>query len=244
MKTHHHYRGRGIRSIVLDLDNTLICTQDKPSHLKDLKIGRSKESVKLRRRIFVSKLEDAEGIRGLGDRYDYWSVKRPHLEEFLNFCFDYFPLVIVWSAGTEGYVRDVINNIFPPGKRPHYIFARKFCVKTDEGRLGKPLQKLFDHDQILNKLSYRDTIHLDDTSHTFTEFNPDNGLLIPPYDVDPTVESILKDDCALLDVIEWLKRKEVLNCSDVRQLDKTKIFPNNDDIDGNNDNENIDRKGE
>lgn len=39
----------------------------------------------------------------------YYVYLRPHILEFIDFCFAQTPFVIIWSAGTEDYINDVIN---------------------------------------------------------------------------------------------------------------------------------------
>jgi len=57
-----------------------------------------------------------------------------------------------------------------------------------------------------------------DTFH----YNKDNGILIPPY--EPELYEIHHEDHAFLQLMGWLSLPEVLNCEDVRLLDKNNIF--------------------
>ena len=62
--------------------------------------------------------------------------------------------------------------------------------------------------------------------------NPDNGILIPPYHPGmynvnqfPTVEDLInRSDNTLIKLMNWLKRPEISNCTDVKLLDKSQIF--------------------
>src|SRR5437763_151797 len=47
--------------------------------------------------------------RNNGGSATMWGVKRPYLDTFLNFCFSYFKLLIVWSAGTYEYVHTIVQ---------------------------------------------------------------------------------------------------------------------------------------
>ena len=86
------------KCIVLDLDQTVIATQDDIQSLHNLKILSNPQLISLRNRSYYISVEDLEKP-GIGTKYDFWGVTRPHIHEFLIFCFSYFKIVAIWSAG-------------------------------------------------------------------------------------------------------------------------------------------------
>ena len=70
--------------IVLDLDQTLIATQDNMSDLYQLKIATDPKLIDLRKRTYHIVIDDLENP-GVGTKTEMWGVTRPHLQEFLIF---------------------------------------------------------------------------------------------------------------------------------------------------------------
>ena len=52
--------------------------------------------------------------------------KRPHVDDFITWCFNNFDGVIVWSAGSRDYVEDIVRKLFKYAK-PNIILARENC---------------------------------------------------------------------------------------------------------------------
>lgn len=161
-----------IKNIILDLDETLVHTIDDPGFklLNKTKIMSDPRLIKYRDRILIFKLEDVVGKKGEGLDTDMWSILRPHLYEFLSFCFSYFDNVIIWSAGLRGYVREVVNRIFDPLQgipAPRLIYTREDCVK-ENGGLHKPITKLISENPDLQGIvSLENTFILDDRFENF-----------------------------------------------------------------------------
>lgn len=217
------------KCIVLDLDHTLISTQDDDdlSVSKKMDIMNNKELIPLRLRSYTLKIEEYDKdseTPGDGYRYDMWGITRPHIEDFLIFCFSYFRLVIVWSAGIPEYVEKIVDRIFGRIRPPHIVFTRDDCVVYEDGTIIKPLKQIIELNPLTKKeVSLSNTLALDDTSSTFS-FNEKNGVLIPAYKPVSDVKAFLRDDPALLQFKAWLLTSEVKNSVDVRNLDKSKIF--------------------
>src|SRR5438128_464430 len=110
--------------VVLDLDSTLIHTQDTMQSLKKINLMNDPTLGHLKRRCYVLKFIDKDED-GKTSRGDLWGITRPHIEEFLLFCFSYFRVVIVWSAGDENYVHEVVNHLFKNLRQPHLILTKK-----------------------------------------------------------------------------------------------------------------------
>lgn len=77
--------------IILDVDHTLVHAKSKSNHKpkNDLCYIESK---------------------------DWYVYLRPHLYDFLDNCFKITPYVILWSAGTELYIDDILNFLQPTHK--------------------------------------------------------------------------------------------------------------------------------
>lgn len=214
------------KCIILDLDATLIATHqpDKKDQLPivkliDLGILTRPELSELRNRIYHLTIEDFEKP-GIGTSFEYWGITRPHFKEFLAFCFEYFKFVGVWSAGRKLYVEAVVDWIFKDLPYPHVVWTHDDVIIGPKGYVEKHLSKMMSS---ISQLTPETTFVLDDTEMTFIK-NPDNGVLIPPYDPEPTIAGLNKDDKALLQFRDWLLTDEVMKATDVRTLDKTHIF--------------------
>jgi len=211
------------KCIVLDLDQTLIATQDSISSLKDLGILSDPKLISLRDRLYYITLEDLEKP-GIGTKYDFWGVTRPHIDEFLIFCFSYFKIVAVWSAGKRPYVEAIVDHIFKDLPQPHVIFTYDDIITGPHGYIEKPLTKMINSNPILSlNMSLKNILAIDDNPTTFAK-NFGNGVLIPPYEPALNNNALARDDPSLLQLKYWLLQPEVVNSSDVNLLDKTNIF--------------------
>lgn len=217
---------------ILDIDETLVHTFDRFDSWEKLKIMTDPKKMDLRSRCYVI---NPAANKSNGSVEPMWGVKRPHLEKFLEFCFTYFKYVIPWSAGIYNYVHEIVDNIFISTLAPHAVLTREDCTGPI-GNLEKPLAKLIeiipslkDH-IVIDKINARDNIKnviiIDDRKKSFNQ-NLNNGILIPVYEPDPTAESIRQNDIALLQIINWLSRLDVMKTTDVRKLDKSHIFSSN-----------------
>ena len=219
------------KCIVLDLDQTLIATQDSISSLEDLHILSDPKLIPLRNRTYHITIEDLERP-GIGSKYDFWGVTRPHINEFLIFCFSYFKIVAVWSAGKRPYVEAIVDHIFKDINPPHVIFTHDDIEVGPGGHILKPLTKMIESNPVLRRnMSLQNTLALDDNSMTFSE-NHDNGILIPAYlppttdktSIPPNINALARDDHSLLQLKYWLLQPDVVNARDVTTLNKSTIF--------------------
>jgi NLI interacting factor-like phosphatase len=159
---------------------------------------------------------------------EYWGVKRPHVDEFLAYCFQRFQGVGFWSAGKEGYVNEIVKALAPPGV-PTFVRARHQCdqlhteYKMEDGKiqlvptLWKPLQLLFD---VYPQFTRYNTWVVDDRQE-YAQENLLNWLAIPPFSPEPTVAGLSdRSDDYLLRLMEWLERPEVKNSGNVLEVEK------------------------
>jgi hypothetical protein len=211
------------KCVVLDLDQTLIATQNDMSSLKELNILSDPKLISLRNRTYHIALEDL-GRPGIGTNHDFWGVTRPHINEFLIFCFSYFKIVAVWSAGKRPYVEAIVDHIFKDIRPPHVVFTQDDTEVGPGGHVLKPLTKMIESNPVLRRnMSLQNTLAIDDNSMTFYN-NHDNGVLIPAYDPSLNVNALARDDPTLLQLKYWLLQPEIAAARDVTVLDKSTIF--------------------
>lgn len=211
------------KCIVLDLDETLVYSQEDMDLLDKLNILTSVDAMELRSRVYRMTLDDVVTKPGEGDAYDLWGVKRPHLTEFLVFCFSYFKIVAVWSAGRRRYVEAIVREIFRDIRKPHVVFCYDDIAEGPKG-FYKPLQKMRKSSAILARyMTKKNTFAIDDREDTFDD-NPKNGILITPYMPDLTIEGMMEDDPTLLQLMYWFSQPHVMKADDVTKLNKEDIF--------------------
>ena len=59
--------------------------------------------------------------------YHYYVYKRPGLNAFLTACAEKFDLA-VWSSASDDYVQRVVEQIFPAGIKPVFVWGRSRCT--------------------------------------------------------------------------------------------------------------------
>jgi TFIIF-interacting CTD phosphatase-like protein len=213
------------KCIVLDLDETLIHSNENINDLESSGILDQPGLLDLRKRIYSMQLDDVIDKKGKGVKTEIWGISRPHVKEFLIMCFSYFKIVAVWSAGQRKYVEAIVDYLFRDIPRPHVIFTYDDCQQTENNLLVKPLQKMFTTVPGLSKyMSLENTFVIDDRASTFTSVNPANGILIPAYKPTFDINALLTNDNALQKLSAWFMRPEVINCIDVKLLNKKNIF--------------------
>lgn len=217
--------------VILDLDATLISTQDSFDSFKQLGIMKNPNLLDIKRRCYCLKLTDVDTVAGDNIRYDFWGIKRPYIEEFLLFCFNYFKLVIVWSAGEKNYVEAIVENIFKGLRKPHLVWTKNDIVFDKDENGLKPITKMMTSDfKLKHLLKAEKILVVDDNDTTFVK-NKKNAVYIPPFDPtlnlenhEETLKSFRENDTALLKLKYWLLLPHVRNCDDVTKIDMTTIF--------------------
>lgn len=218
------------KCIVLDIDETLVHTYEEDNRFKLQELGLMEDPslIDLRSRLYVLPLVDLSHT-GDSTKSIYWGIMRPGLRDFLRFSSKYFQHVCIWSAGHKEYVEKVCTNIFRGIQRPTIIFSNNDCEKVGTHNI-KPLTKMYSHPTCLG-MSPENTLVLDDRSSTFSQ-NPLNGIQIPPYMPRDTVEGMRFEEPSLKLLMDWLLSDEVVNCPDIRNLEKHRIFYPNINING------------
>ena len=231
-------------AILIDIDETMARSSEHDLDvLHDLGLLTNPEHMPLRDRLYQFTLEDIGTKKGSGTTTSIWGLKRPYSNEFLTFCFRYFRVVGIWSAGQEDYVNKMCEILFRDIEQPHLILHKGHCQKAHiihkkkggkevkETIIDKPLEFLFSfRDPEVDQMGYHNTFCLDNLSTTFIN-NPDNGILIRDFNYEedtgkPDIDKMYEDDRAFPDLMAWLMRPEVMYSKDVRLLDKRGIFSN------------------
>jgi hypothetical protein len=221
-------KSRTNKCIVLDLDETLVHSNYDINNLKKLNIMTDPDLIDLRQRIYQICMDDVTTDKGSGIKTVMWGLVRPHAREFLLYCFAYFKCVIVWSAGKRKYVDTIVDYLFKDMRRPIVVYSYDECEKLSNNMLVKPFSKMIKNVSGLDKyMNLSNSFMIDDRDTVYRGYegdNPYNGIQIPPYKPDFNIQSMRADDIALKQLMIWLNQSEVMNSSDVRTLDKSKIF--------------------
>lgn len=219
------------KCISLDIDNTLLYSSDetknvvenKQTWVQRLNVYRNPKLLGIRNRVYHVRIIDVLTPHGAGELSEMSGILRDDVREFMAFCFHYFRIVNIWSAGKKKYVHEMVKILCADlPQQPNLIFSWDQCKITGTD-LHKPLEFMFLIPGLENLMSHSNTFALDDRKST-ADPNPENLILIPEYAPDFTVASLTKTDNALRQVMHWLMRPEVMNCTDIRTLDKTGIF--------------------
>lgn len=207
------------KCIILDLDETLVHTFEDLSEYNKLK---PHKDPRLRPRTYHLDIPDDPHASAV--TYKVWGVTRPHVHEFLEFCFSYFKIVAVWSAGLPSYVDEIVDTIFPIDSPPHLIFTRSDCEMIDDVT-KKSLFKMIESEPLLNEvMTPGNTFVVDDRCDVW-DVCPYNVVQIPEYRPDPpTLDRLLTDNSALDQLRWWLMTPEVVSSEDTRLVDKSTIF--------------------
>lgn len=215
------------KNIVLDIDATLVHTHGDDDDFKKLKLFNNSKIINHRGRIYTMLLKDVTHVPGSGEEMKLYGVYRPYLKEFIEFCFDYFDNVIIWSAGKEKYVEKMCEIMFTDSqKQPILIYNYDQCQISGDD-ITKPLDKLYKDKKLKGRLNHTNTFVLDDREDTFSS-NHNNGILIPPYVAELTHAGIERKDECLLKLMSWLITVENSN-KDIRLLNKKNIFTTSND---------------
>lgn len=222
------------KTLILDLDETLLHSWDNPSFLSDI-YANSEMLEKLYPVDDISRIYNIQ-LKTTQSKSYIWGTLRPGLYEFLQFASNYFNNIIIWSAGVDEYVHKIVDVIFLNAgvKKPGVIFTRDHCASYtihNDRIYHKPISFVSNY---LNQKHYSSmqfdikmTLILDDKLHTFKE-NKLNGVLIPQYIPNVTKtkfdDLINENDFALDKFKKWLNTPEVLTSKDYTKLDKSKIF--------------------
>lgn len=127
----------------------------------------------------------------------YCLIRRPHLDTFLDFCFENFETVSVWTAGVDAYAYTVVDQLFG-SRKPTAMWHRSMCREIAGYQYGKPLK---DFAQALNVDTSR-LVMIDDSCFKVAG---GNAKLLNVKEWEPTPLTDVAADRELLDLISVLK---------------------------------------
>lgn len=165
------------KNIILDLDNTLICSQ---------------------------LLSENTGLKNFPYAHidGYITYARPYLQEFLDYIFEHFN-VAVWTAASKGYAQDIVNKfiLIKPNRKLKFIFYSYHCnLSKNHGRGLKDLSILWSYFG-LKGFNPTNTLIVDD--NTEVKSIQKNGCYhIKAFDVD---DKNSQRDTELLKLISLLR---------------------------------------
>lgn len=204
--------------LVLDLDETLVHTYT------DVDIGGmiDRKNPELMSRYFEFTLQNGNSPMKI------CGVERPGLQEFLIFANKYFDSVIVWTAGIAEYAKMIVDHIYRDiPQKPKLIWSRGHCEGsgTETKPYTKPLTKLENsRPDIVGQDILRRAIIIDDRDYTGRDHNPQNQMLIPPFDPMPLDSTYGSTDDALYKVKNWLFWPEIKHAYDIKKSNKSRPF--------------------
>lgn len=216
------------KTVIFDLDETLIRTHNDCKNM--FKTLEQIKDVDDKKRTYVIRFYD--GKYGTWDQM--WGFLRPHVKELLIYCLENFELVIIWTAGTKEYAREIKNVLFKNLTEPDLVYSREHCEKIKEvvnGKLKvvdyhKPIDKLIREQSKFKGVIRMDNTILVDNKKLCFEQNSGrkNGIWIPDYVPEDNADGLKEEDNHLLTLIDFFKSSEFINATDVRDLKLKKIF--------------------
>src|SRR5665647_1412809 len=81
------------KCIELDIDESLLHSWESIEFFERLKIFSNAKALPIRNKVYALELEDVVTEEGSGVITELVGILRPHLREFIIFCFSYFRLV-------------------------------------------------------------------------------------------------------------------------------------------------------
>lgn len=197
------------RLLLLDIDETLCHTFKDIQSLHALKLLYDITNHELRSDCYMLDFFDEY----TGKQEHMWGKRRPNLDKFLQYIFDAYDYVGVYTAADADYAKAIVRPLFRE-HRPHFVFDRSDCFKfTDSDGYEdhtKPLKLLFDRHPELSRLGIdlNDVDMIDNKENNFI-CNRKHGLVIPDYIPEPTLEGLTQDDKYLLAAIAQLKKRSL-----------------------------------
>lgn len=138
--------------------------------------------------------------------HHYFVCERPHVQFFLSLVSTWYT-VVVFTAGTRGYVTPMIQRLDPGGK---YISAT-FCRDSLDGSLKRLTVPVEAMRPSMPHLSLAHVVHVDDRPAVME--SADNSVVLPPFTAAAAAEGT---DDALLHALPLLDA--LRHVSDVRHV--------------------------
>lgn len=174
--------------LILDLDNTLIHSLEPPKgdHEND---GGAIDYVKEKYDVDPDFIINSK-------TYNYFIYKRPYVDQFLKYVTKIFDYVIIWSAGTDMYVKLIVNKLFKSAhvKKPYMTLTRSDCEIAEGGGCRKNMKLLkrrFSHKGITYDPKH--ILFIDDLPYKIKNLPTNRIYSIKSFDVDKNpFDNVLK----------------------------------------------------
>lgn len=146
-------------------------------------------------------------------------IFRPHLDEFLDFCFETFETVSIWSAAGKDHVNNISIRILPKGKNWLFVKHSEHCHKRYGSGCGecpafitqKRLINVWRTNKYRNLgVKRENTIIVDNTPEVCVK-NYGNAIYIRTFQGESNDEELIKLKSYL---------SSLVNCRDVRKVEK------------------------
>jgi hypothetical protein len=146
---------------------------------------------------------------GLDANMQFVPVPRAYLTDFMQFVFDHFERVSIWTAASlswyERCYEDILRHHVPEGKSFHFVMTRE---DYDADRYVKPLRLVYE--QYPDEYNPDNTLIVDDNHLTYAE-NLDNAVPVQSFVYHELPRFIREDlnnyDYELLDIIDVLNQR-------------------------------------
>lgn len=157
--------------------------------------------------------------------YEYFTLKRPYLNEFLDYAFSNFK-VAVWTAASKDYAKTIIDNIGIDSNKLEFLYTEENCtikVKYDGcyGIYSVVGDGTYYGEKNLNKIrskyNLKDVLIVDDIPETASN-NYGNLIRINPFTSSPNDTELLK----LISYLETIKDSDNFRSIEKRGWSKHK----------------------
>ena len=170
----------GKKTLILDLDETLIHSSFKPFNIKDDFIIEYNSNI-------ISQ-------NNLNNQYIIHVLKRPYVGIFLSIVCDIFE-VVIFTASVQDYANPILDQIDSEKKIKYRLF-RDHCIKVDKDKYIKNLYCL--------GRDLKNVIIIDNNPLSYT-LNIENGLPISTWETNQSDNELIK----LMPILQYLSRNDI-----------------------------------
>ena len=191
-------------NIVLDLDQTIISAEP----LEEFNLSKYNDKIKSHK--------EKWGENSVADMDGYYIVfSRPYLQEFLDYIFENFN-VVIWTAATKDYALFIIKHLILgydiktqtykyPNRKIDFIFFSYHCEWSEyERKYTKELCMIWDKHQ-LPGYSQSNTVIIDDYKADVHKCQPNNCIIARAFKIKKKGS---ENDTFLHDLIPHLKNMQ------------------------------------
>ena len=213
----------GKKTLILDLDETLIHSSFKPFKIKD------EIALKIKPSTINNNI--------VNSNYIIYMLKRPYVGIFLSIVCDIFE-VVIFTASVPDYANAIIDEIDTENKIKYRLF-REHCIRVDKDKYVKNLYCL--------GRDLKNVIIIDNNPVSYT-LNIENGLPISSWETNINDNELIKlipllqyiSQRSIFDVRPIIKKVAINNIINYDEINKIINYKNTIYIDSSNEKDNID----